>query len=185
MLCFLSLEFSGPVGKTDHLPWQLMWCVKSWYLTPFRIPKRGIFWSVQRIRRSLVTVRWVIQNCYSNLFIIIIVFHFIRFYYFFGRGLIKGRILHVSFCFFRGEGVFGWILPEICILRNNRMCFEHKSHLWKTAAKNSEATFLLMKSCHFSFLSEKKIKKTAPIATVISCEKEVFYNGISLSADEH
>lgn len=109
MLCFLSLEFSGAVGKTDHLPWQLMWCVKSWYLTPFRIPKRGIFWSVQRIRRSLVTVRWVIQNCYSNLFIIIIVFHFIRFYYFFGRGLRGEFYMFLFLCLFFFWGGRGYL----------------------------------------------------------------------------
>lgn len=63
-----------------------------------------------------------------------------------GGRFIKGRISHLFYVFVFWEGVFGWILPEICVLRYSRRCFERKSHLLDTAAKNSESTFLLMTS---------------------------------------
>ena len=49
------------------------------------------------------------QNCYSNLFIIIIVFHFIRFYYFFGRGLRGEFYMFLFLCLFFFSGGRGYL----------------------------------------------------------------------------
>ena len=97
---------------------------------------------------------------YLLLLLLLLLFYFILFHIFFEWVWLRKNFACFFFCVFVfvlwGEGVFGWILPEICILRYNRLCFERKSHLWKAAAKNSEATFLLMTSWRFSSFQKRK-----------------------------